>query len=239
MFNNQMLEMFNVLAVLFPTFLIIFTLRGFFKTLVAKLMGDTTAYDRGFLSLNPLVHINLSGFVVAIVAIFLLSSFLSGYMSFVFLFLIIILIGVKFTISTPINEDNFNNYTLGIILITLIVPVANFLTALLFMYLIKYFPVIFFTKYAYASFINIFRTIIDFVVFFGVLDLIPLPPFDGGRLLRVLLPRKMQGVVDWLEQYSIFILLFLFFTPVVKDYFFGTISAITFLIKYSLALLVF
>ncbi|KKP24386.1 MAG: hypothetical protein SZ59_C0002G0232 [candidate division TM6 bacterium GW2011_GWF2_28_16] len=239
MLNNQMLELLNVLAILFPTFMVIFTFRGFFKALVARLMGDDTAYELGFMSLNPLVHINLTGFVAAIVAIFILSLFLSTYMSLVALFVIIILIGAQFTIPTPINENKFKNYSLGIIFVTLVVPITNFLTALLFMYGIKYLPISLLPKYAVVSFKEIFGTIIEISIIFGVLDLIPLPPFDGGRLLRVLLPKSMQHIVDWLERYSFFILLTLFFMPIVKDYFLGAIYLVALLIKVGLAKLVF
>lgn len=239
MLNNQMLELLNVLAILFPTFMVIFTFRGFFKALAAKLMGDDTAYDLGFLSLNPLVHINLTGFVIAIAAIFVLSLFLSTGMSLAALFIVIILIGAQFTIPTPINENKFKHYSLGIIFVTLVVPITNFLTALLFMYGVRYLPLSLLPKYAVMSFVEIFGTIIEFSIIFGVLDLIPLPPFDGGRLLRVIFPQRMQHVVDWLERYSFFILLTLFFMPIIKDYFFGTISVIAFLIKLGLAKLVF
>ena len=45
MFVDKLMILLSEVAVLFPAFLIIFTFRGFFTALVAKLMGDSTAYD--------------------------------------------------------------------------------------------------------------------------------------------------------------------------------------------------
>ncbi len=239
MFDNKILELFSVLAIIFPAFLLIFTFRGFFKALIANVLGDSTASDNGFLSLNPFVHIDIVGFLSILFVVFFLGGLLSGYVPLVLLFLVIILVGARFTIPVPINENNFKYYKLGLLFMTILVPVLSFLIALIFMYCIKYFPISLVPKYVYTSFIDIFKTIMEFSIFFGVLDLIPLPPFDGGRIIKFLLPIKYEWVYYWLEKYSFFIFLIVFFMPVVSNYFFGMVHILTFFVKYFLTILVF
>ncbi len=239
MFNSHMLEILNQLAILFPAFLVVFTGRGFFKALAAKLVGDDTAYEDGFLTLNPLYHINFIGFISVLFILFFLGGLLSGYVPRSFLFIFVILIGARWTIPVPINEHNFKHHSFGVVVTTLAGPFGSFLTALFFMYVATYFPSNLFPAYVYSSIFLINVTIIDFCLYFGVLDLIPIPPFDGGRLLRVILPSRLQGGIDWLERYSLFIFLAIFFIPGLRKYFFGMITLIVFFMKRFLIGLVF
>src|SRR5579885_232184 len=52
------------LITIFLSYLITIALAGYFRAWVAKKMGDETAEDLGFLTLNPLVHIDLFGVLV-------------------------------------------------------------------------------------------------------------------------------------------------------------------------------
>lgn len=237
MFNYEILELLNSLAMIFPAMIVVFTFRGFFKALVAKWMGDDTAYKYGFVSLNPAIHIHIIRLFIMLFVLFFIGGLSSGIISRVFIVMIFVLFGAGSSIPVPINEANFKNHTLGVILTTLVAPFGGFLVALFFMYLVKYFPANLFPLYVYKSFVEVFSVIIEFCVFFGVLDLLPIPPFDGGRLLKVVLPRPWQGAVNWLEQYSIYIFLFLFFAPVISNYFLGFIHLLALLIRLALSFL--
>ena len=68
-------------------------------------------------------------------------------------------------------------------------------------------------------------------IWFGVLDLIPLPPFDGGRMLKYVLPHSMQDFLHTLESYSLYIILALFIIPGISDVFLGTLAYISAIIK--------
>ncbi len=48
-------------------------------------------------------------------------------------------------------------------------------------------------------------------VLLGVFNLLPIPPLDGSRLLSILLPPSRQGIVYFLDQYGIFLLIGLLF----------------------------
>jgi len=239
MLNNQTLELLNDLAILFPAFLLVFTCRGFFKALTAKIMGDDTAQESGFLTFNPVVHVNLFGFLIMLFFLFFLGGLLLGTFPRGMLFILLILIGVRWTYPVPIDEGNFKHHTLGVILTTLAGPIGNFVLALFFLYVLTYFPYQLFPQYVFITLVSIFRAVIELAVFFCVLDLIPLPPFDGGRLLQFILPKSLDYVISWLEEYSIYVLLGLFFLPGISDVFFKLISILSVFIKQILLFLVF
>jgi Zn-dependent protease len=155
------------------------------------------------------------------------------------LIIFLVLLGVRWTNPVIINENNFKNYTLGVIFTTISGALGSFFLALVFLYIFKYFPVQIFPNYVFLTFSEIFGATIELAVFFGVLDLIPIPPFDGGRLLEFVLPRSWHNVITWLHDYSIYILLALFILPGVSDIFFSFIYLLSFFIKRILFFLVF
>ncbi|MCF7800202.1 site-2 protease family protein [Candidatus Babeliales bacterium] len=238
--SKQFLDLLNYLAIIFPAFLFVFTVRGFFKALAAKIMGDDTVQQEGFLSLNPLVHIDFFGLITTLFIFILLSIFLlDGAFSRSMLIIFLVLLGVRWTIPVDINESNFKNYTLGVILTTLSGSIGSFFLALVFLYLFKYFPFKFFPNYVFLTFSEIFGATIELAVFFGVLDLIPIPPFSGGRLLEFILPKSWHNIITWLHEYSVYILLALFILPGISEIFFSLIYLLSFFVKRFLLFLVF
>ena len=53
---------------------------------------------------------------------------------------------------------------------------------------------------------------ISFNIIFAIFNMIPIPPFDGARLLFYILPPKYEKVMFKISQYSFFIIIFLFVT---------------------------
>jgi Zn-dependent protease len=243
MFSNQTSTLLHALlskiAILFPAFVLVFTIRGFAKALSAKLMGDDTAQNEGFLTLNPVAHIEFFGVLITLLLIFIIGAFIPDIFTTTFLIILLILLGVRWTRQAPINEGNFKNYKTGVIVTTLAVPIGNFFLALTCLYFLKYFPFTRFPDYVFISLQEMINAIIELTVFFGVLDLLPIPPFDGGRLLEFILPDSMHRSIEWLENNSIYILLVLFCLPVVNDLFFALISWLVFLVERGLLFLVF
>jgi Zn-dependent protease len=243
MFSTQTSSLFHALlskiAVLFPAFVIVFTIRGFAKALSAKLMGDDTAQNEGFLTLNPVAHLDFWGILITLIFIFIIGALLPEIFTSSFLIILLILLGVRWTIPAPIDEGRFKNYKAGVIVTTLSAPMGNFFLALIFLYLLKYFPFTLFPAYVFLTLVEMFNAIIELTIFFGVLDLLPIPPFDGGRLLQFILPESMHNAIEWLENNSIYILLILFCLPGVNNVFFGLVSLLGFLVKRGLLFLVF
>lgn len=166
---------------------------------VAYLLGDTTAKDRGRLSLNPLKHIDPFGTILLPLLMVAIFGFGFGYAK-----------------PVPINPYRFRNYRTGMFLTGIAGPSANLLLAaiagLAFRLaggaaVIDATGAIGWIAYALYLFCLMNLTLMFF-------NLIPLPPLDGSRVLPLFLSdRAMRSYAKW-EQYG-FMILFavIFFAP--------------------------
>lgn len=218
-------------AILFPSFMFVLTFRGFFRALVAKWMGDETPYQYGFLSLNPIVHIDVIGLSVILLLIFLIGGLFGGGIHSGILYIFLIMIGVRWSYQVPVESRNFKYFKFGVIFTLLSRAIACFILALFFMYLLRYFPWGSLKINVAKSLLEITGTVIDLSVYFGVLALLPLPPFDGWGLVQFLVPYSKQNFVNWVEENSFIIFLILFFLPIVSDSFFAIIGYVVSLVK--------
>ncbi len=64
MLNTVALEQIFVYVILVAVYLFSTSFAGFFKALTAKLLGDDSAEKLGFLTLNPLAHLDPIGFII-------------------------------------------------------------------------------------------------------------------------------------------------------------------------------
>jgi Zn-dependent protease len=221
----------NDIAVLLPVFLLVFTWRGFFRAAIAKLMGDDTAQREGFLTLNPLAHVELVGLLVLMVVFFLMGVLFTGTLSRALLLIFWVIFGLRWTVPMPLDETRFWNYRLGGVMTALSGSLGNFTLAFLLVPILKVVLNVGLPTYAFLTLIEIIKNVIDIALFFGVLDLIPVPPFSGGRMLTYILPPSVQYITEWLERYSFIIFLVLFFFPVISDIFLGSVIISAGLIK--------
>lgn len=236
--NNHMMAMLRDIAILFPAFLLVFSFRGFMKAFVARWMGDETAYQEGYMTLNPLAHVDIIGLSIILLGVYLLGFLLGGHVPRSMLYIFLIFMGVRWTYSVPFEPRNFKRIKLGATLTIIAGSIGCFLVAYLFLYFQKYMPFERLPIGVAKTLGGISGTVVLLAAYFGVLAMVPIPPFDGGQLLRYLLPYSRQGFVDWLEGYSMYILLALFFLPVVSDIFFGVIHFLGLLIVTLLSYLV-
>lgn len=88
------------------TLLIAFTIHEWAHALVALAFGDDTAKNEGRLSLNPMVHIDLFGLLMILIA------------------------GFGWAKPTPVNRFKLKKRRLGSILVSLAGPVSNLLLAM-------------------------------------------------------------------------------------------------------------
>src|SRR4051812_19446859 len=117
--DSHFLQLVRDVAILFPAFLIVFSFRGFFKSWVAKIQGDETPADMGFLTLNPLAHVDVFGLLLVLGFLFVLGGLFPGTFSRAILFIFLIAIGARWTYPVPINELNFRKRVRGAVLTTL------------------------------------------------------------------------------------------------------------------------
>jgi Zn-dependent protease len=186
----------------FPVLLAI-TLHEAAHAYVASLCGDTTAKMLGRLSLNPLRHIDPIGTVVMPLVIGFLTHF-----NFVF----------GYAKPVPINWKQLRHPRRDMIWVTLAGPGSNIVMALLWAGCFKIathfhpetsMPALFLLMSARAG------MIINLVL--AALNLLPIPPLDGSRVLSSLLPVRQAMIYEKIEPYGFFILIILMLTGVLNS----------------------
>ncbi|CAM3040572.1 site-2 protease family protein [Legionella worsleiensis] len=167
---------------------------------VAFKCGDNTAKMFGRLSLNPVKHIDPLGTILLPLLAGLLTHF-----SFV----------IGYAKPVPINWNQLNHPKRDMILVSLAGPFANFFMAFLWTGCFKIalmlhpessMPALFLLATAKAG------MMINLVLAF--LNLIPLPPLDGSRVVSSLLPPRQALLYEKIEPYGFLILVVLIFTHV-------------------------
>lgn len=165
---------------------------------VASRLGDPTAKMLGRLSLNPIKHIDLIGTIIVPVACLLLGNFVFGWAK-----------------PVPIDWRNLKNPRRDTALVALAGPGSNLLMAIFWAFIAKLglmlahsgFPEAVFLAYTGEAGILINLLLM-------VVNLFPLPPLDGSRVVSSLLPRTAARAFDSLEPYGFFILLGLLMTGI-------------------------
>jgi Zn-dependent protease len=164
----------------------------------ARHFGDPTAWMQGRISLNPLRHIDLFGTILIPIAILLFSggTFLFGYAKPV---------PVDFSRLRKPKQDMFWVAAAG--------PGANLFMALCWALLLKLSWVLPSSEYTLplAEMSKIGITVNCVLM---VLNLLPLPPLDGGRIAVSLLPHALAWKFARIERWGFPILLVLLFTGI-------------------------
>lgn len=165
--------------------------------LMAYRLGDNTAKEMGRLTLNPIKHLEFFGsFLVPFIFIFSGSPFVLGWAK-----------------PVPFNPFNLKNPKRDAALIALAGPVSNFLIALVFGLIVRLMAA-FLPVATSAVLINIFN-LLSIVIFVSILlaffNLIPIPPFDGSRILMAFLSGKAERIWLQLEHYGTLIIILLLF----------------------------
>lgn len=163
----------------------------------ARHFGDPTAWLQGRISLNPLRHIDPVGTILIPVAILLFSGgdFLFGYAK-----------------PVPVDFGRLRHPKKDMLWVAAAGPGANLLMACLWALMFKLswlLPQFFSTPLARMAEIGI---IINCMLM--VLNLLPLPPLDGGRIAVSLLPHRLAFRFAQLERWGFPILLVLLFTGI-------------------------
>lgn len=165
---------------------------------VARQLGDPTAMMLGRLTLNPLKHIDLIGTVAVPILLLVLSS---GHMVF------------GWAKPVPITAENLRSPKKGMAAVAAAGPLANLMMALLWALLVKLIVLVS-SGGAGAMLPLVYMGLagITINVLLMILNLIPVPPLDGSRVVAGFLPDPLAWKYGRLEQYGLLILLALMAT---------------------------
>ena len=165
----------------------------------AARQGDPTARSLGRLTLNPIPHIDPVGLLVFVVTS-LSNAFVFGWAK-----------------PVPVDPRYFRNPSRGMMLVALAGPITNFLLALAFGGLLwcalTGMPDVIRQNQALATFI-VKSLYVGVVINFGLgwLNLLPIPPLDGSKVVAHFLPGRLAWQYMRMERYGFVILIVLLAT---------------------------
>jgi Zn-dependent protease len=156
--------------------------------LVAWRLGDDTAYRMGRVTFNPLKHVDPFGTVVLPVMLFIAGGFLFGWAK-----------------PVPVNFGRLNRPRRDMVLVAAAGPASNLVLATVSALGFHLLP---FASEALGAWLAdaLGKSILINLVL-AVLNMLPLPPLDGGRVAVGLLPRALAVPLARLERWGLLILI--------------------------------
>ena len=171
---------------------------------VARYFGDMTAHAQGRISLNPIRHIDPVG-TIAVPALILIASSLAGTHGFLF----------GWAKPVPVNYSALRKPRQHMALVAAAGPAANLGMALAWVTLLKLALLMPENTFSGAMEAMSQAGILVNLIFM-FLNLLPILPLDGGRILASLLPRRAAGQYARLEPLGLPLLIVLLLTNVLN-----------------------
>lgn len=163
----------------------------------ARYFGDMTAHLAGRISLNPIKHIDPIGTILVPTLTMLAGGILFGWAK-----------------PVPVDFSRLRNPKRDMLWVAAAGPASNLVMGIFWAFVLSFAgaaPANLSTPLAYMAQAGVMINIV-----LMVLNLIPLPPLDGGRIAVSLLPHDLAIRYAKVEQYGFIILLVLLFTGVLS-----------------------
>ena len=212
----------HLIAVIVLPLLFAITLHEAAHGWIASKLGDKTAYMLGRVTLNPIKHIDPLGTVILPLGMLILSKFTFAF---------------GWAKPVPVNWESLHKPRRDMAFVAIAGPAANVLMALFWAAI---------AKISVLSGIHSTNTIVkDTATFFyaaglfGIniniilflLNLIPIPPLDGSRIVSSLLTPRAARTYEKIEPYGIWILLGLLIFGLLGRVLYPAMSYFTMIIK--------
>lgn len=172
---------------------------------VADMRGDRTARMMGRLTLNPIKHIDLLGTIILPILFFVTTGFIFGWAK-----------------PVPVTTRNLKNPRSDMALVAIAGPLSNILMALIWACIVKI--ALSFNIPAREAFITMGQIGIVINLVLALLNLIPIPPLDGSRVVSACLPPKISYYYDQIERFGFIILIILLMTGILSTILIGPLS---------------
>ena len=168
----------NILFLAMPAILFALTFHEYAHAWAAWKLGDPTARNMGRLSLNPLVHLDPAGTIMLVITV------MSGF-------------GLGWSKPVPVNPGYLRNPRKDMVWIALAGPVSNLILAFILVGVL--------TKMSH-SLPETLSQMIQYGIMINLLlaffNMLPIPPLDGSRVLKGLLPAAQAQRYGQLEMYG-------------------------------------
>jgi Zn-dependent protease len=180
----------NILIAAFPLLLAI-TMHEAAQCFAAYKLGDKTPFMLGRVSINPSSHIELFGTIILPLISYIASN---GLIFF------------GYAKPAPIDRRNFKNNRKSYVLTILSGLLANLFMALLWAII---FAIISKFSFIHEFFLKMAKIGVLINLSLFALNLLPIMPFDGGKILKTILPYKYSSYLSMLEPYAFIIIMLL------------------------------
>lgn len=163
----------------------------------AKHFGDMTAFKAGRITLNPLKHIDPFGTILLPALTVMLGGILFGWAK-----------------PVPVDFRRLRNPKKDMLWVAAAGPASNFVMAIFWVLVMKFsvnMPEAFALPMALMA-----KAGVSINIVLMVLNLLPLPPLDGGRIAVSLLPMRLARPFAQIERYGFIILIVLLFSGVLS-----------------------
>jgi len=165
---------------------------------VASRLGDQTAKSMGRLTLNPLKHIDIVGTILVPAIMYFVSGFIFGWAK-----------------PVPVNWRNLGHPRRDMAIVAIAGPVANLVMLLFWAMSAKIITLSGIDLNYLTQLLLIMCSIgITINIVLMILNLFPILPLDGGRVLTAMLPRNLAVSFSRLEPYGLLILVVLLFSGI-------------------------
>lgn len=172
-------------AAIFGPMIIAITFHEVAHGRVALMLGDTTARDLGRLSLNPFQHVDPFGTIILPLMLALVGAPIFGWAK-----------------PVPVVRERLRSPIVGMALVAAAGPAVNLLLALVSALLLVLIQP---AQGGFAFYALVGSLLIN--IFLGLFNLLPIPPFDGSRIVRPLLSGSWGERWDRLDRAGLAILL--------------------------------
>ena len=159
---------------------------------VAYKLGDPTAKSRGRISINPIKHIDPVGTIIVPLFLAMVSPFVLGWAK-----------------PVPVEPRYFKSPLLDMALVAVAGPVSNFIMACMWAMFIVIFTNMLSPSHLLTFLAEMGKNGIIINIVLMVLNLLPILPLDGGRVVAGILPASIALPFMRMERFGMVIVLLL------------------------------